>query len=175
MGVIQCLQIASFSEPNKIPQASSLRDYRWANSLPNMSTKSWERLLNLVALSLTVTLLSFGLDDCSRRFSCPLLPLRNHFPQDRVLTNSPALQRLPVQTWTEPSFYNPSHTDIPNCQHPEQRLRISGESHCRKGKSKLISRHCCSHETQSMPYLRAITLHLHAHPGDSYSDQGFPS
>ena len=140
-----------------------------------MSTKSWERLLNLVALSLTVTLLSFGLDDCSRRFSCPLLPLRNHFPQDRVLTNSPALQRLPVQTWTEPSFYDPSHTDIPNCQHPEQRLRISGESHCRKGKSKLISRHCCSHETQSMPYLRAITLHLHAHPGDSYSDQGFPS
>ena len=100
MDIIQ----SSFSEPNKIPQVSSLDGYQWDSSLPSMSSKSWECLLNLTALSLTITLLTeLPLGRLPQRFPCPLRSLRNSFPQGRVLTGSLTLQHLSVQTQS-PSF-----------------------------------------------------------------------
>ena len=94
----------SFSEPNKIPQVSSLDGYQWDSSLPSMSSKSWECPLNLTALSLTITLLTeLPLGRLPQRFPCPLPSLCNSFLQGRVLTGSLTLQHLSVQTQS-PSF-----------------------------------------------------------------------
>ena len=61
-----------------------------------MSSKSWECLLNLTALSLTIALLTeFPLGQLPQRFPCPLPSLRNSFPQGRVLTGSLTLSISP--------------------------------------------------------------------------------